>query len=423
MADRERRTDEESVRRSIDAVWRIESAKIVATLARYTGDLPLAEDLASDALADALEQWPSSGIPSNPAAWLTHVAKRKAIDGWRRDARLAERVRTLGRDLERDEANVDAPWDPDEIADDVMRLLFTACHPVLNESARVALTLRVVGGLSTKELARVFLVPVATMQQRIVRAKQALAAAGVPFETPTANERPARLASVLGVIYLIFTEGHTVTGGADWMRPDLSREAVRLARVLTRLAPKEPEAFGLLALVELTSARFAARLGRDGEPVLLQDQDRTRWDRDAIRRGRSALRTAESFGRGLGYYGLQAAIAECHAVAGRFEATDWTRIVALYDGLAQLAPSPVVHLNRAVAVSYAVGPSDALAIVDELAEAPAFRLSHLLPSVRGELLARLGRDAEAREEFALAARRTENARERAVLLAKASVGG
>lgn len=423
-ADVAARRAEESARRAVVAVWRIESARIVATLTRYTGDFSLAEELAQEALADALAQWPSRGVPRNGAAWLTAVAKRKAIDHWRRRERFDDRVAALALDLERQQAeSADAlPWDPDEIDDDVLRLAFTACHPLLSQQARVALTLRVVAGLETAEIARAFLVPVATVQQRIVRAKQALADAGVPFETPARAERAARLGAVLGVLYLIFTEGHAATAGDDWMRPDLAREAVRLARILAALQPDEPEVHGLLALLELTAARFPARVDAQGEPVLLADQDRRRWDRGAIRRGRAALARAGGFGRGLGPYTLQAAIAECHATASDVDSTDWARIVALYEALEQIAPSPVVSLNRAVAVSMAEGPAAALAIVDALAGERALAIGHLLPSVRGELLSRLGRDDEARTAFALTAERTENARERAVLLARAAAG-
>lgn len=427
-ADEAARRAEGSARRAVVAVWRIESARIVATLTRYTGDFALAEDLAQEALADALVQWPAQGTPRNGAAWLTAVAKRKAIDGWRRQERFAERVEAMGLDLERaqDEAADAVPWDPDEIDDDVLRLVFTACHPVLSQQARVALTLRVVGGLETTEIARLFMVPVATIQQRIVRAKQTLAEARVPFETPPRAERQQRLSAVLGVLYLIFTEGHAATAGDDWMRPDLSREAIRLARIVASLQPEEPEVHGLLALMELTAARFPARIDARGEPVLLADQDRGRWDRGAIRRGTAALERAEGFGRGLGPYALQAAIAQTHADASDLASTDWARIVAAYEGLEQIAPSPVVTLNRAVAVSMAPEPDGgaaaALAIVDGLAGEKALAVGHLLPSVQGELLARLGRDDEAREAFALAAERTENARERAVLLAKAAAG-
>ncbi|MCR8670257.1 RNA polymerase sigma factor [Agrococcus sp. HG114] len=416
------RRAEESARRSVAAVWRIEAARIVATLTRFTGDFALAEDLAQEALADALAQWPERGVPRSPAAWLTAVAKRKAIDHWRRRERYDERIAAIAHDLEheQDEAADALPWDPDEIDDDVLRLVFTACHPVLSPQARVALTLRVVAGLETREIARAFLVPVATIQQRIVRAKQALAEADVPFETPDRAARAARLGAVLATLYLLFTEGHAATAGDEWMRPDLAREALRLARTLAALQPDEPEVHGLLALLELTAARFPARLDETGEPVLLADQDRRRWDRAAIRRGRASLRRAEAFGRGLGSYGLQAAIAECHAVAADVDSTDWARVVAAYEGLERIAPSPVVTLNRAVAVSMAEGPEAALAIVDGLADAKPLAIGHLLPSVRGELLARLGRAEEARAAFALAAERTQNARERAVLLAKAA---
>lgn len=413
-----------SARRSVAAVWRIESARIVATLTRFTGDFALAEDLAQEALADALEQWPQRGVPRNGAAWLTAVAKRKAIDHWRRRERYDDRIAAIAHDLEReqDEAADAVPWDPDGIDDDVLRLVFTACHPALSPAARVALTLRVVAGLETSEIARAFLVPVATIQQRIVRAKQALAEARVPFEVPARAERAERLGAVLQTVYLLFSEGHAATAGDDWMRPDLAREAVRLARTVVALQPDEPEAHGLLALLELTAARFPARVDASGAPVLLADQDRGLWDRGAIRRGRAALRRAEGFGRGLGHYGLQAVIAECHATAPDVDSTDWARIVAAYEALERLAPSPVVALNRAVAVSMAEGPHAALAIVDALAGEKALAIGHLLPSVRGELLARLGRADEAREAFALAAERAQNERERAVLLAKAAAG-
>lgn len=421
-ADDAARRAEASARRAVVAVWRIESARIVATLTRFTGDFALAEDLAQEALADALAQWPTQGVPRNAAAWLTAVAKRKAIDHWRRRERFDDRVAVIAHDLERaqDEAADALPWDPDEIDDDVLRLIFTACHPLLPQQARVALTLRVVAGLETAEIARAFLVPVTTVQQRIVRAKQALADAAVPFATPPRAERAQRLSAVLGVLYVIFTEGHAATSGDDWMRPDLAREAIRLTRVLAALQADEPEVHGLLGLLELTAARFPARVDARGEPVLLADQDRRRWDRGAIRRGRAALARAEGFGRGLGPYALQAAIAECHAVATDIASTDWRRIVAAYEALELVAPSPVVSLNRAVAVSMAEDPAAALEIVDALAREKALAIGHLLPSVLGELLARLGRDAEAREAFALAAARTENARERAVLLARAA---
>ncbi|MET4098264.1 RNA polymerase sigma factor (sigma-70 family) [Agrococcus sp. UYP10] len=421
-ADEAARRAEDSARRAVVAVWRIESARIVATLTRHTGDFALAEDLAQEALADALAQWPERGVPRNGAAWLTAVAKRKAIDHWRRRERLDDRVAAIAHDLEReqDEAADALPWDPDEIDDDVLRLVFIACHPLLAPQARIALTLRVVAGLETAEIARAFLVPVATVQQRIVRAKQALADAHVPFEAPPRGERAQRLAAVLGVLYVIFTEGHAATAGDDWMRPDLAREAIRLARTLAALQPDEPEVHGLVGLLELTAARFPARVDAQGEPVLLADQDRRRWDRGAIRRGRAALARAEGFGRGLGPYALQAAIAECHAVAADVASTDWSRIVALYGGLEQVAPSPIVTLNKAVAVSMADGPAAALAIVDRLAGEKALAIGHLLPSVRGELLSRLGRDEEARAAFSQAAERTQNERERAILLARAA---
>ncbi|UJP08834.1 RNA polymerase sigma factor [Microbacterium sp. KUDC0406] len=412
----------ESAERAVAAVWRIESAKIVATLTRMTGDFALAEDLAQDALAEALVQWPAAGIPSSPAAWLTTVAKRRAIDGWRRRERYDERLVVIAHDLEREQQEQSAqgvPWDPDAIDDDVLRLIFVACHPVLSREARVALTLRVVGGLSSEEIARAFLVPVATVQQRIVRAKKTLGAANVPFEVPPREEYPERLGAVLGVLYLIFNEGHAASAGDDWMRPDLAREAVRLGRVLAELTPREPEAHGLVALMELTAARFPARVDPNGDPILLADQDRRRWDRGAIMRGRAALARTDALGRGRGPYALQAAIAECHAVAASVDETDWERIVLLYEALGRIAPSPVVELNRAAAVAMATGPANALRIIDRLAEEGALRGYHLLPATRAELLLRLGRDEEARSEFAVAARLAGNDRERALLEAKA----
>lgn len=411
-------------REAVAAVWRIESARIVGALARYTGDFTLAEDLAQEALAEALVTWPREGVPRNPAGWLLTVGKRRAIDGFRRRAALDDRYTALARDL--GEGGIatgsDAAarpgeelWDPDRIDDDVLALMFISCHPVLSPEARVALTLRVVGGLTSDEIARAFLVPTATVQARITRAKKTLAAARVPFEVPPAADRPARLVSVLRVVYVIFTEGSSASSGADLIRVDLAAEAQRLARVLTRLVPDEPEAHSLLALLELTAARFPARTGPDGAPVLLEHQDRRRWDRSAIRRGRAALARAGKAGRGLGIYGLQAAIAECHAVAPSVPETDWERIVVLYEALGRLAPSPVVEVNRAVAVSMAHGPAAALEIVDELVAADALPNSHLLPSVRGELLIRLGRLAEARTELEQAVARCGNERERAVL--------
>ena len=414
-------------RRAVEAVWRIESARIVGALARLTRDFSLAEDLAQEALAEALVTWPREGVPQNPAGWLLTVGRRRAIDAFRRRSALDERYAVLARDLGGEGepgGDEDLLWDPDTIDDDVLALVFTACHPVLAREAQVALTLRVVGGLSSDEIARAFLVPTATVQARITRAKKTLAAARVPFEAPPREERRERLGSVLSVVYLIFTEGSSATSGAEWIRADLAHEGVRQARVLARLVPDEPEVHGLLALLELTAARFPARTGSDGEPVLLEHQDRRRWDRDAIRRGRAALATAEKVGRGLGAYGVQAAIAECHAVAPSVEETDWERIVLLYDVLGRLAPSPVVALNRAVAVSMARGPAAGLAETDALAGDPRLAASHLLPSVRGELLTRLGRPEAASAELRLALERCGNDRERAVLERKlAAIGG
>jgi RNA polymerase sigma factor (sigma-70 family) len=404
--------------RRVDAIWRIEGARVVATLARMTGDLGLAEDLAQDAVAEALAQWPAQGFPDNPGAWLTAVAKRRAIDGWRRRERLDERYRALARDL--DEAS-DDEWQP--IPDDVLRLIFTACHPALSREAQLALTLRVVAGLTTEEIARMFFVPVATVQQRIVRAKKTLAVARVPFDVPDPSEWLARLGAVLGVVYLAYTEGYSATSGERWVRRDLAAEALRLGRVLAGLLPREPEVHGLVALMELQTSRFAAREARDGTPILLADQDRGRWDRIQIRRGLDALAAADAVGRGRGNYALQAAIAACHAVAPSVEATDWDEIVVLYEALGRLAPNPVVELNRAVAVSMATGPANALRIVDGLAADGALRGSHLLPSVRGELLARLGRPDEARAELLEAARLAGNDREADVLRRKAAALG
>ncbi|HVV08427.1 RNA polymerase sigma factor [Amycolatopsis sp.] len=417
-------------REAVAAVWRIESARIVGALARYTGDFALAEDLAQEALAEALVTWPRAGVPRSPAGWLLTVGRRRAIDLFRRRSALGDRYAALARHLgEGGVAAGGAPgnpgqdteevlWDPDQIDDDVLALMFVSCHPVLSREARVALTLRVVGGLTSDEIAKAFLVPTATVQARITRAKKTLAEAGVPFAVPPAAERAARLGSVLNVVYVIFTEGSSASSGRELIRLDLAGEAQRLARVLARLVPDEPEAHGLLALLELTAARFPARTGPDGEPVLLEHQDRRRWDRAAIGRGRAALARAEQAGRGLGAYGLQAAIAECHAVAPSVEATDWHRIVLLYEALGRLAPSPVVELNRAVAVAMAEGPAAALSIVDELAAGGALVNSYLLPSVRGELLIRLGRAAEARAELERAVALCGNERERAVLEGK-----
>ncbi|XVV07939.1 RNA polymerase sigma factor [Actinosynnema sp. CA-248983] len=404
-------------RAAVAAVWRIESARIVGSLARYTGDFALAEDLAQEAFAEALVTWPRDGVPTNPAGWLLTVGRRRAIDAFRRRATADDKYAALARDL--GEGVLDAgEWDPDQIDDDVLALMFISCHPVLSREARVALTLRVVGGLTSDEIARAFLVPTATVQARITRAKKTLGTAGVPFEVPSPEDRRTRLGSVLSAIYVIFTEGSSASSGDDLIRFDLAGEAQRLARVLAHLVPGEPEVHGLLALLELTSARFPARTARDGTPVLLEHQDRRRWDRSAIIRGRAALARAEQVGRGLGAYGLQAAIAECHAVAPSVEQTDWERVVLLYEALGRLAPSPVVDLNRAVAVSMAHGPESALPIVDDLAASNALPGSHLLPTVRGELFTRLGRTAEARAELERAIALCGNESERTLLTRK-----
>ncbi|OZD56425.1 RNA polymerase subunit sigma-24 [Rhodococcus sp. 06-1477-1B] len=407
-------TADTDLARRVAAIWRIEGARIVATLARIVGDLGTAEDLAQDAVAEALAQWPRDGIPHSPGAWLTAVAKRRAIDGWRRQQKLDEKYRLMGADLPE---IADAEWQP--IADDVLRLVFAACHPVLSREAQVALTLKVVGGLGTEAIARLFLVPVPTMQQRIVRAKKALSAARVPFEVPEPAEWPARRSAVLTVIYLVFTEGYVASTGDAVLRTELAHEALRLGRVLAGLLPREPEVLGLSALMELQASRFAARVDRNGDAVLLADQDRRRWDRSAIARGRSLLDRADALGRGRGPYQLQAAIALCHAEATSVESTDWDRIVLLYEMLGRVAPNPVVEVNRAVAVAMASGALEGLAIVDRLAEAGALKGSHLLPSVRGELLSRLGRAHEAQAELRAAAELTRNAREAAVLRRKA----
>jgi RNA polymerase sigma factor (sigma-70 family) len=400
-------------KRTIDAIWRIESRRIVGGLARMVGDVALAEDLAQEAIADALVQWPQSGVPDNPGAWLTAVAKRKAIDGWRRRERLDDRYRAMAHDL--DETLVESP---ELIDDDALRLVFTACHPVLSREAQVALTLRIVGGLSTEEIARMFLVPVATIQQRIVRAKKTLSAAHVPFEAPEPAEWGERLASVLGVIYLIYTEGYSATSGDRLVRADLAAEGLRLGRVLAELLPREPEVHGLVALMEFQSSRFRARTAPDGSAVLLSDQDRGRWDVAQIRRGSAALARADALGKGRAAYSLQAAIAETHSIAPSVDDTDWERIVVLYEALGRLAPNPVVDLNRAIAVSKAVGPASALRIVDQLASDGALRGWYLLPSVRGELLAQLGRTEEARSELTTAANLVGNEQQRAVFLDK-----
>jgi RNA polymerase sigma factor (sigma-70 family) len=439
--DRPALSGPDAARRAVEAVWRIESARIVGALTRYTRDFELAEDVAQEALAAALVSWPRDGAPRDPAAWLIATARRRAIDAYRRRAGRDERYAALAQGLAEGEVTSGAgggsagsgmsivagetgydpaAFDPDRIEDDVLALMFVACHPVLSREAQIALTLRVVGGLTSEEIARAFLVPVATVQARISRAKKTLAAAQVPFEVPDGADRAARLSSVRGVLYVIFTEGSSATSGEDWIRHDLAREAVRLARVLTRLAP-EPETFGLLALLELTAARFPARVGPAGEPVLLEDQDRRRWDRAAINRGRAALRRAVG-PSGMGSYALQASIAECHAVAGSVPETDWGRIVVLYEALGRVAPSPVVDLNRAVAVAMAHGPAMGLQVVDRLVDRGVLAGSHLLPGVRGELLARLGRTAEARGEYLRAAEMCGNAAERGVLERKAAEG-
>jgi RNA polymerase sigma factor (sigma-70 family) len=409
--------------RAINAVWRIESAKIIAGLARIVRDVGLAEDLAQDALIAALEQWPETGVPDNPAAWLMATAKHRAIDRLRRDT-LQERkheeiVRELETRRESTESDFVAALD-DGIGDDLLRLIFTACHPVLSTDARVALTLRMLGGLTTDEIARAFLVAEPTIAQRIVRAKRTLAEARVPFEVPRADAFDARLSSVLEVIYLIFNEGYSATAGEDWIRPALCEEALRLGRILAELVPQEPEAHGLVALMEIQASRLRARVSSTGEPVPLFEQDRARWDGLLIGRGLAALERSEALGGAMGPYALQAAIAACHARARAPEETDWARIVALYDALAQLAPSPIVELNRAVAVSLAFGPAAGLELVDALVSEPSLKAYHLLPSVRGDLLAKLGRSHEARTEFERAAALTRNARERELLLKRAA---
>jgi RNA polymerase sigma-70 factor (ECF subfamily) len=410
------------VNSAIDAVWRIESAKVIASLARITGDVGLAEDLAQDALLAALERWPEAGIPDNPGAWLMATAKHRAIDMHRRSKLLERKHEQMVPELEeRQELSVsdlDTGLD-DDIGDDLLRLMFTACHPVLSTDARVALTLRLLGGLTTDEIARAFLVPEPTVAQRIVRAKRTLSEAHVPFEVPRGEDRDERLSSVLGVIYLIFNEGYSATAGDDWMRPALCEDALRLGRILAELAANEPEVHGLVALMEIQASRLRARTGPKGEPILLLDQNRSRWDHLLIRRGLAALDRAERLGGERGPHVLQAAIAACHARARTADETDWDRIVALYDALAELTPSPIVELNRAVAVSMAYGPATALELVEPLQSEPALRNYHLLPSVRADLLMKLKRFPEARAEFERAASMTRNSRERALLLERA----
>jgi RNA polymerase sigma factor (sigma-70 family) len=409
--------------RAIDAVWRIESSRLIAGLARIVGEVGLAEEFAQDALVAALEQWPRSGVPRNPGAWLMTIGKRRAIDQMRRKQRFDRKVDELGHELELEEqgAAPDFGAGPEgNIQDDLLRLVFTACHPVLPPDARVALALRVLCGLTTQEIARAYLVPEATVAQRIVRAKRTLAQAKVPFEVPRQPERSARLASVLEVIYLVFNEGYSATAGDDWMRPALCDDALRLGRVLAELLPEEPEVHGLVALMEIQASRSSARTGPSGEPVLLLEQDRARWDQLLIRRGLVALQRAEALGGTRGPYALQAAIASCHARAATAEETDWVRIAALYEELGQLTPSPVIDLNRAVALAMAYGPAAGLELVDTLTSEPSLRGYHLLPSVRGDLLAKLGRYAEARDEFDRAASLTHNERERTLLRQRAA---
>ncbi|MFJ8358798.1 RNA polymerase sigma factor [Streptomyces sp. NPDC093984] len=405
---------------AIETVFRMESPRVIAGVARIVRDVGIAEELAQDALVAALEQWPRDGVPDNPGAWLMATARRRAIDLVRRRERYSRKLEEVGRDLRAAPYHVDVPSDPDDMGDDLLRLVFTACHPVLSAESRIALTLRLLGGLTTAEIARAFLVPEATVAQRIVRAKRTLATKGVAFEVPYGPEREARLGSVLEVIYLVFNEGYAATAGDDLLRPALCEDALRLARVLAELMPKEPEVHGLAALLEFQASRTAARTGPDGEPVLLKDQNRARWNRLLIARGIAALGRADAVAAGApGPYVLQAAIAACHALAYTYEETDWARIATLYRLLAARSPSPVVELNRAVAVSMAEGPGPALEIVDRLAAEPALRGYHLLPSVRGDLLARLGRGAEAREEFVRAAALARNERERELLTARA----
>ena len=409
------------IHRTVDAVWRIESPKLIAGLMRIVRDLGLAEDLAQDALVAALEQWPESGVPDNPGAWLMAAAKHRAIDSFRRNQLLSRKHEELGRDVEARQMampDFDANLD-DHIGDDLLSLMFISCHPVLSAEARTALTLRLLGGLTTDEIARAFLAPEATIAQRIVRAKRTLSDGKVPFEIPRGTELTSRLSSVLEVIYLIFNEGYSATAGDNWIRPALCEEAIRLGRVLAELAPREPEVHGLVALMEIQASRAKARVGPTGEPILLFDQDRGKWDQLLIHRGLLALERAEKSGARRGPYTIQAAIAACHARARTPEETDWERIVGLYDELAELAPSPVVQLNRAVAVAMASGPAAGFELTEKLTTESSLRNYHLLPSVRGDLLTKLGRLAEARAEFERAATLTQNARERDLLLARA----
>ena len=414
--------EEATTRKSIEAVWRIESARLIGALVRVVRDVGLAEDLAQEALVTALERWPEVGVPDNPGGWLMATAKNRAIDQLRRNQMLERKQGALGGDASSGPPaampNIEAALD-EEVGDDLLRLVLIACHPVLSTEARVALTLRLLGGLATDEIARAFLVPEPTIAQRIVRAKRTLAEARVPFEVPRGEELDARLPSVLEVIYLIFNEGYAATRGDEWMRMDLCEDALRLGRILAELVPSHAEVHGLVALMELQASRARARIGPSGEPILLLDQDRSRWDQLLVHRGLAALVRAEALSRPLGPYALQAAIAACHARAARAEETDWKRIVALYDALVELTHSPVVELNRAVAVAMAFGPAAGLELVDALMDEPALHSYHLLPSVRGDLLAKLGRADEARKEFERAALMAQNARERELLMARA----
>jgi len=408
--------------RAIDAVWRIESARIIAALARIVRDVGAAEELAQDALVAALEQWPAAGVPRNPGAWLMATAKHRAIDRLRRSKLLERKHEQLGYELEAAQGaapNLDAELDDEDVGDDLLRLVFTACHPVLSTEGRIALTLRLLGGLTTEEIARAFLVSEPTVAQRIVRAKRTLANKRIPFEVPRGADRAARLSSVLEVIYLIFNEGYTATAGDDWMRPALCEEALRLGRILAELAPEEPEVHGLVALMEIQASRTKARIGPAGEPILLFDQNRALWDHLLIRRGLAALERADRLGGAQGRYALQAAIAACHARARTPDETDWTRIVELYEALAALVPSPIVDLNRAVAVAMASGPQAGLDLVDALVAERSLENYHLLPTVRGDFLIKLGRLEEARAELERAASLTRNARERELLLERA----
>jgi RNA polymerase sigma factor (sigma-70 family) len=408
---------------AIEAIWRIEQAKIIAGVARITRDVGLAEELAQDALVTALKCWPETGIPDNPAAWLMTAAKNRALDERRRAKLIERKHEEIGREMdESDTPDLDAALD-DDIGDDLLRLIFTSCHPVLSTEARVALTLRLIGGLTTDEIARAFLAPEATVAQRIVRAKRTLSEARVPYDVPRGAELDERLASVLEVIYLIFNEGYAATAGEDWIRPTLCEEALRLGRILAELAPHEPEVHGLVALMEIQASRLGARTAPDGAPILLLEQNRARWDQLLIRRGLAALARAERLGEERGPYVLQAAIAACHARARTADQTDWARIAALYAELAARMPSPVIELNRAVAVSMADGPAAGLELVDTLTAEPTLKNYHLLPSVRGDFLKKLGRNAEARAEFERAAALTQNARERKLLLDRAAALG